>query len=93
MKQTALNTMLLWDRHGKATLGPWPENGNRAPYRYSALACDLKIHRMSRDQRVAQVFIEAMHLIVRDGVDPLQLHHALLGLEEYRNAMADDMPS
>jgi len=29
---------------------------------------------------------------VRDGIDPHKLHRVLLGLEEYRDACADDMP-
>jgi len=38
------------------------------------------------------VFVEAMHLIVRDRCDPQAVHRALLGLDEYRSGCSDDMP-
>lgn len=58
----------------------------------SALACYAKVRRMTPAARRAMVFIEAMHLIVRDKCDPIAVHKALLKLTEYRSGLADDMP-
>jgi hypothetical protein len=46
----------------------------------------------SFEKRKAQLFIEAMHLIIRDGCSPEAVHKALLELEEYRDGLACDMP-
>jgi len=42
--------------------------------------------------RKTMTFISAMHLIVRDKVDPMAVHEALMQLEEYRDGCAPDMP-
>ena len=38
------------------------------------------------------MFIEAIHLIIRDKVDPVAVHNALLELDEYRDGLSSDMP-
>ena len=38
------------------------------------------------------ILIAALHMIVRDGLDPQTVHTALLGVDEYRDACSDDMP-
>ncbi len=89
----ATNTMLLWDpKSGDVLLRSWPEeDGKYLNYR-SALACYLNLQKADFAKRQAIVFIEAMHLIVRDGIDPQKLHNALMGLDEYREACSNDMP-
>ncbi len=89
----ATNTMLLWNpRSGAVLLKPWPEtDGLHSDYR-TGLACYAEVRKASFEQRKTMVLIEAMHLIVRDGIDPQHLHAVLLKLDEYRDACADDMP-
>jgi hypothetical protein len=38
------------------------------------------------------VFINAMHMIVRDKCDPAVVHHVLSELDEYKDGCSDDMP-
>lgn len=89
----ATNTMLLWNpRTGDVLLKPWPETDRLHRDYRTGLACYKEVRKASFEQRKTMVFIEAMHLIVRDGIDPHRLHAVLLGLDEYRDACADDMP-
>ncbi len=93
--RNATNTMLLWDpKTGNVVLQDWPEtmvNMSTMSYR-SGLACYPGVREASFEKRKAIIFIEAMHLIVRDGIDPNKLHKVLLGLEEYRDGCSSDMP-
>lgn len=89
----ATDTMLLWNlKTGDVLLKPWPEPDRKHESYRSGLACYTDVRNASFEQRKAMVLIEAMHLIVRDGIDPQRLHQVLMGLEEYRDACADDMP-
>lgn len=45
------------------------------------------------ERLTAACFIESMHLIVRDGCDPMAVHRALLGVTEYRDRCAPNMPA
>lgn len=102
MSKNAKNTMLCWNptwldedlgyELGKVALVPWPGRGRGKEYRMSSLACDVDVRESSFKQRKAKVFMDAIHLIVRDGIDPEVVHQALLGLEEYRDGCSDDMP-
>lgn len=89
----ATNATLLWDpKSGDVLLRGWPEkDGNYWDYR-STLACCTAMREADFKQRQAMVFIEAMHLIVRDGIDPKRLHDVLLELDEYREACSHDIP-
>ena len=89
----ATNTMLLWNMQtGDVLLKHWPEtDGGHSSYR-SGLACYPAVRHANFEQRKAVIFIEAMHLIVRDGIEPKKLHAVLLGLEEYRDGCSPDMP-
>ena len=40
----------------------------------------------------AFVLTEAMSMIVRDGLDPMTVHTALLDIDEYLDVCAEDMP-
>jgi len=89
---TAQNSMLCW-RPGTSDvcLVAWPDESSLAKGYMTTLACNSEFHKMSFEQRKAQVFIESMHLIIRDKVDPMAVHKTLLRLEEYRDGCADDM--
>lgn len=58
----------------------------------TGLACNMDMHKMTPEQIKTVCFVEAMHLIVRDGCDPLAVHKALLEVDEYRDGLAPDMP-
>ena len=90
----AANAMLCWDPDSdRVALVEWPDASRKSDsYEMTGLACYTAIRDMDHERRKAVVFIEAMHLIVRDKVDPMALHRALLGLDEYRDGMAPDMP-
>ncbi|MFZ4539414.1 hypothetical protein [Propionivibrio sp.] len=89
----ATNTMLLWNPvSGDVFLKPWPERDHQHKGYRSGLACYLQVRNGTFEQRKTFILIEAMHLIVRDGIDPQKLHTVLLGLEEYRDSCSDDMP-
>lgn len=90
----ATNMMLCWKPGtSEVLLVSWPDHaGLSRAFSHTALACYAEIREASFERRQAQVFIEAMHLIVRDRCDPAAVHHALWLLAEYRDACADDMP-
>jgi len=88
------NQMLCWNcNSNEVALVPWPDNqGLSNKYEMTGLACYEHVRNASFAMRKAIVFIEAMHLIVRDGVDPTALHSVLLNLEEYLDGCSLDMP-
>jgi len=90
----ASNTMLCYsDNSDQVALVPWPDySGLSDPFDKTTLACRGSIQAAPFEQRKALVFITAMQAIVRDGVDPMALHKALLGLDEYRDGCAADVP-
>lgn len=86
--------MLCWNPDSdQVAVVRWPDGNRRsAPYQMTALACNHDLHEMNFKQRKLMVFIEAMHLIVRDKVEPMAVHRALLALDEYRDGCSPDMP-
>ena len=90
----ATEVMLCWNPGtSEVALIRWPDTARlSAAYQCSALASYIETHEMSKKERKMMVFITAMHLIVRDKCDPMAVHQALLGLEEYVDGCADDMP-
>jgi hypothetical protein len=90
-KQNCTNTMLCWNPGGDVEL--FPLGDTRADkYDMSSLATYRHIQQGSFEHRKTMVFIEGMKLIIRDGCDPQKVHKALLGLEEYRDGLPDDVP-
>ena len=92
--RNAINTMLCWNPGtSEVALVPWPDEGRQSEgYERTALACTSSVREMTVTERTAIVYIEAIHLIVRDKCDPMAVHAALLGLSEYADALAEDMP-
>lgn len=94
----AKNAMLCWNpESSEVALVPWPDRkGAGDKYACSTLACNFSgagsTHHRTVEERKLIVFIEAMHLIIRDKVDPMAVHNALLDLDEYLDGCADDMP-
>ncbi len=91
---SAKEVMLCWNPGtDQVSVVPWPDTANRCgPFSMTALACNSDIHGMSFDKRKALVFIEAMHLIVRDECDANAVHKALSSLKEYCDGCSPDMP-
>ena len=89
----ATNAMLCWNPGtDQVALVPWPDHTRLSSrYRMSTLACCAHFDGKSFEQRKCLVYITAMHLVVRDGVDPQAVHRALLELDEYRDGCANDM--
>jgi len=92
-KFNATNGMLCWDPEtDQVAVIRWPDTGDRSrPYSMTGLACESYVREADFEQRKAIVFIEAIHLIVRDRCDPDAVHRALLNLEEYQDGLADDL--
>lgn len=88
------NTMVCWNPGtDQVALIPWPDTqGVGDKYMMSALACYSHVQEMSFVKSKAMAFIQAIHLIVRDKCDPMAVHNAMLGLEEYRDGCSYDMP-
>lgn len=88
--------MICWNPNSdQVSLIPWPDNADmqdRLSLSMSWGACNLFLHDLSFEVRKCEVFIKAMHLIVRDGVNPDAVHKAFLGIEEYLDGCSDDMP-
>ena len=56
-------------------------------------ACFSDVRELKTKAEVtAQVFIDFVHMVVRDDMDADRVHKAFLEIDEYRDAMADDMP-
>ena len=92
-KFNATNGMLCWNPGtDQVEVGPQPNDTKWGrKYKMSALACYPHVKQMNFEQRKTLVFIEAIHLIVRDRCDPDAVHKALLNLEEYQDGLADDL--
>lgn len=91
---TAKDVILVWDRgtDHRVRLIPYPDiTGLSDNYDMCALACYSHVHDMTFEQRKQMVFIKAMHLIIRDKVNPNAVHRVLSGLAEYRDEFTDDM--
>lgn len=96
-----LNTMICWiPDTDDVFLHPWPDNRDdlgrkekeTGKHYMTGGACYTAIHKMSFEKRKMHVFIEAIHMIVRDECDPIAVHKALLGLDEYNDGLAADVP-
>lgn len=90
---SATEVMLCWiPGTSDVRLVPLPcRQPLRAAYS-TALGCYRFVQEMNREQLQAHVFSVAMSLIVRDNCDPQAVHRALLGVAEYRDGCAVDMP-
>ncbi|MFM0514248.1 hypothetical protein [Paraburkholderia sp. RL17-373-BIF-A] len=90
--QNFTNTMLCWNPRGDVCLIPWPDTtGESDAFERTSGACYTHIETAGFEQRKAHAFIAAMHLIIRDGCDPVTVHCALLGLDEYRDGLAPEL--
>ena len=94
MSKSIKDYMVIWTDDGRVGLQRWPAVG----YLFDGVsedswgACNAEIEKASFAQRQVMVFIQAIHMIVRDKCDPALVHRVLSELEEYQDGCADDMP-
>lgn len=73
--------------------GPWPDTtGWSEDYTKVGGAFFGEVRAMTEKEATAYLFIQAMHLIVRDQVHAGDVHEAFMHFDEYRAVLADDMP-
>ena len=67
--------------------------GKDAPLRLSFTAGAVhKSGRWDKGSRIATLYIEAWHAIIRDGINPKEMHKALMVIPEYRDTLSADFP-
>lgn len=90
----ATETMYVWWLDTKKiAVGPWPDRiGWSRGCDRSSGACFSDFHHMTSEQLGRRLFIDAMKIIVRDGLDPQDVHNAFCRIREYRDGLPPDMP-
>jgi len=85
--------MIAWNPNtNEIKVGPWPDStGWSKNYSMTSGACYLSRHRKPNIWKMMN-FIDAIHIIIRDKVDPMAVHNAMLVLDEYVDGCSDDMP-
>lgn len=92
MIKNAKNQMLAWSpESGEVRLISWPDMQRQSQGLMTCLACDIETRQSNFEQRQTIVFIQAIHLIVRDKINPMKLHDVLMELEEYKQSISTDM--
>ena len=94
MSKSIKDYMVIWTTTGEVGLQLFPSNGRLFEHGWEKAwgACHNEIFKADFETRKALVFIQAVHMIVRDKCDPALVHRVLSELEEYRDGCADDMP-
>ena len=78
---------------GKVQVIPNPDDQclcNRHRLANTVGACMYDWAGLTTDQRLAKLFVEVWHIVCRDGVDPQDIHDALLVIPEYRDALSGE---
>lgn len=90
----AKECMFAWNPNSsEVDAGPWPDRtGWSNKYRMTGGATYSHVQSMSHKELVGYLFIEAMHLIVRDNVHPIAVHNAFCKIDEYREGLTEDVP-
>ena len=93
----AVDTVIAWtpvdwndryDTHGQVRLAPRPPYDAVKPYAFWLYSTDRA---ESREAVLADLFIRFNTMVVRDGIDPKVAHTALLGIDEYREAVSPEI--
>lgn len=58
---------------------------------YKAGACMTDIRRATGNAALCYLFIQFNTMVVRDGIDPIVAHNALMGIEEYAAAVSPEI--
>jgi hypothetical protein len=90
----AMESMVAWNPGTKEVeVGPWPDYERWSDkYRCTSGACYALRHGKNEQFQKMMVFIDAIHMIVRDRVDPMAVHLAMINIDEYADGCSDDMP-
>jgi hypothetical protein len=92
MEISLLNHMVCWKPSTKE-VKLFSHPGDETSRGWSSIgACDSRYKRASFRVRQTLIFMDAMHLVVRDGIDPIKLSAVLENLKEYRDGLAIDYP-
>lgn len=96
------DAMLAWNnmrdttsgRPGAVAVVPWPDKRDlceRLKLTCTAGACSADWHSLNnRAERLCKLFVEAWHIVCRDGVTPKAMHHALMVIPEYREILTGE---
>lgn len=85
--------MIAYNPGGQIKVGPWPDKTHWSDdYSFTTGACYSAVRKMNAEQLKTFCFIEAVHIIVRDRVNPMAVHWAFMDIDEYQDGCADDMP-
>ena len=94
------HAMIAWNR-ADATFGnpgeimviPHPDQRgfcNHFRLQMTTGACWTVWARWTKQQRLLQLYIEAWHIVSRDGVDQMSVHDALMVIPEFRDTLSED---
>ena len=88
------DVMFCWNpKTDQVKVGPMPvETGWSRKYMMSAGGCWAHVQKMNHEQAKLYCYLEAMHMIIRDRVDPDAVHRAFCGIVEYHDGLSADMP-
>lgn len=99
MKQ--IETIIAWtparwaelkpETAGQIVVLPVPdEAGTSKHFMMRAGASSSALVALSEEARIARLFIDFQTIVVRDGLDPQEVHRAFLAIDEYRFRIAPD---
>lgn len=54
-------------------------------------ACESCWEKMTDDERIKLMYIDAWTAVIRDGVNPQDMHKALLVIQEYRKTLSPEI--
>lgn len=94
MSKSIKDYMIIWTTTGEVGLQLFPSNGRlfKNGWEKAWGACNAEVVKADFETRKALVFIQAVHMIVRDKCDSGLVHSVLSELEEYQDGCSDDMP-
>ena len=81
MKMRVKNAVLNWGTGGEVRVFDWTQGWPAVMFAQWVYLETPK-----------RMLLEAMHAIIRDGVNPADIHSALLNVSEYYDMCANDMP-
>lgn len=90
--------MLAWDwphphGSGKVVVIPHPDTARWTCYlklSQTVGACECRWSRMTKQERLTQLFVEAWHIACRDRVPLENIHDALMAIPEYRESLSGE---
>jgi hypothetical protein len=85
--------MVAWNPGGAIQVWPWPDKiGWSNDYLFTWGACYTSLRNMQGEDAKKAIFIQAVHIMVKDNVTPNEVHNALCLIKEYRAGLSYDCP-